>query len=58
MVFYFFSGVGVKVACINVGFMGRVVGVGSKSIEEFGKVPLVGEDIHTSQMDYIIVERR
>ena len=38
MLFYFFGGVGVKVSCIDIGFVKRVVKVRGYSIEKFLKI--------------------
>jgi len=55
--FYFFGVVGIKISCVDVGFVGRVIRVRSVGVKKFLEVTFVREIIHASQVDYIIVER-
>jgi len=54
--FYFFGGISIKVSGVDVGFVARVIRVSSEGVEKFLEVTFVRENIHTSQVDYIVVE--
>jgi hypothetical protein len=55
--FYFFSGISIKVTGVDVGFVARVIRVGSEVVKKFLEVTFVRKNIHASQVDYIVVER-
>jgi len=55
--FNFFGSIGIKISCVDVGFLGRVIRVRRESVKKFLEVTFVRENTHASQMDCIIVER-
>jgi len=57
VVFFFFSGVGVKVFCVVMGFVEGVVRVHGEGIEKFLEIAFSRQNIYTSQMEFIVVER-
>ena len=57
MAFYFFSGIGIKVFGVDVGFVAREIRVNSEGVKKFLEVTFVRKDINASQVDYIVVER-
>ena len=58
MSFYFFGGVGIKVSGVDVGFVERVIGMGSEGVKKLLKFTFVRKDIYASQVDYVVVEWR
>ena len=56
MVFYFFGGIGIKISCVEVGFVGRLVRVHSESVKKILEITFVMENIYTSQVECIVVE--
>ena len=58
MSFYFFGGPSIKVSGIDVGFVGRVVRMGSEGVKELLEFTFVRKDVDASQMDYVVVEWR
>ena len=41
--FYFFGSISIKVSCVNLGYVRRVVRMCSKSVKKFIEVTFVGE---------------
>ena len=58
MSFDFFGGISVKVSGVDVGFVERVIRVGSEGVKKLLKFTFVRKDIYASQVDYIVVEWR
>ena len=58
MSFYFFGGISIKVSGVDVGFVERVIRMGSEGVKKLLKFTFVRKDIHASQVDYIVVEWR
>ena len=54
MSFDFFGGISVKVSGVDVGFVERVIRVGSEGVKKLLKFTFVRKDI----LDYIVVEWR
>jgi len=45
VIFQFFGSVGIRISSIDVGFVGRMVGVCDESVEKLLKLILIGEDV-------------
>jgi len=56
VIFQFFGSVGIKICSVDVGFVGKMVGVCDESVEKLLKLILIGEDVDASQVDSIIIE--
>jgi len=56
VIFQFFGGVGIKISSVDLGFVGRMVGVCDESVKKLLKLILIREDVDTSQVDGIIIE--
>jgi len=54
--FCFFGGISIKVSGVDVGFVARVIRMGSEGVEKFLKFTFVRENTHASQVDYIVVD--
>jgi len=54
--FYFFDGISIKVSGVDVGFVARVIRVSSEGVKKIFQVTFVQENIHASQVDYIVVK--
>jgi len=55
VVFYFFNGLGIKISCVDVGFLGRVLRVRRESVQKTFEITFVKENIYTSQVECIVV---
>jgi len=51
VIFQFFGSVGIKISSVDVGFVGRMVGVCDESVEQLLKLILLREDVDISQVD-------
>ena len=56
MCFYFFGGICIKNSGVDVGFVARVIRMGSEGVKKFLKFTFVRKNIHASQVDYIVIE--
>jgi len=54
--FYFFGFISIEVSGVDVGFVTRVIRMGSEDVKKFLKFTFVRENIHASQVDYLVVE--
>jgi len=54
--FYFFGGISIKVSGVDVRFVTREIRMGSEGVKKFLKFTFVRENIHASQVDYIVVK--
>jgi len=52
--FCFFGGIGVKVSCVDMGFVGGLVRVRGESIEKFLKIAFSRENIYTGKVECIV----
>ena len=51
VIFQFFGSVGIKIFRVDVGFVGRMVGVCDETVEQLLKLILLREGLDTSQVD-------